>query len=104
MFLQASVILSTRGVSGRENPPWQGDRAHPPPAERTLRQGDHPGRENPPAGRPPPPPRQGEPRSRETPPGKENPPRAIQSMSGRYASYWNALLFEMASYPSNQPG
>ena len=64
MFLQASVILSTGGVSGRETipgqreppkqgepplarrPPWQAD---PPPAGRTP-----PGKETPLAGRPPP--------------------------------------------------
>ena len=38
------------------------------------------------AGIPPPPPGGG------TPPGKEAPP-GIRSMSGRYASYWNAFLF-----------
>ena len=64
MFLQVSVILSTRGGSP-ENPP-----------PRT--------KENPP-------------RTRQTPPRiKETPPReedcSIRSMSGRYASYWNAIL------------
>ena len=94
MFLHVCVILFMGGVSllpaglagrtpppGKENhhPPGQGDPAtHPPP----LRQGE--------------PPRQEDPPSREKPPlagrtpGQGDPP-AIRSMSGRYASYWNAF-------------
>ena len=91
MFLQASVILSTGGVSGRENPPGR----------------EPPGRETPPAGRPP--------QAGRTPPGRENPlagrppwkgdppwhgdPPGIWSMSGRYASYWNAFLFTICVHP-----
>ena len=61
---------------GRENPP-QGD----PPVGRTpLLVGRPPSKETPLQGDP----RQGEPPSRETP--------IIRSMSGRYASYWNAFL------------
>ena len=104
MFLLVSVILSTGGVSGRENPPsretplagrtppagrpplagrpppqgdpWQGDpQLGEPPC-----QGEPPERENPPAGRTS---QQGEPPPAGRPPG-------IRSMSGRYASYWNA--------------
>ena len=66
IFLHLFVILFTGGVSSRENPPCQGE---PPP-----------GRETPPAKETP---RQGEPF-----------PPAIRSMSGRYASYWNAFLFK----------
>ena len=71
MFLQASVILSTGGVSSREG-------EHPPGRE-TPRQETSPPKENPPARRPP--------------LGGE-PPR-IRSMSGRYASYWNAFLLSI---------
>ena len=66
---------------GRETPPWQGE----PPLS---------GRENPPWQGEPPlvgrPPRLGEPH----PSHKETPPPTIRSMSGRYASYWNAFLFD----------
>ena len=93
MFLHVSVILFTGGASenpprpGR-HPPWQGE---PPLAGRPPRQGepppdqaDSPGRETPP-------------QTRQTPPaGRTPPPReedcSIRSMSGRYASYWNAFL------------
>ena len=105
MFLQASVILSTggRGVSGRENPPSRetppAERA-PPLARRTprARRTPLPGKENPPPG-------QGEPpsRARRTPPagrppGQGDTPPSIRSMSGRYASYWNAFLSYVFSY------
>ena len=63
-----------------------------PLAGRPPRQGDPPGRENPPpAGRIP--------SGKETPPPGRPPPAGrpplpiIRSMSGRYASYWNAFLF-----------
>ena len=95
MFLQVSVIHSVhrrRGVSGeppsRENPPWT--RENPP---RT--------RETPPdQGEPPP--DQGEPpNTRQTPPDQADPPQeedcGIRSMSGRYASYWNAFLLPIRS-------
>ena len=88
IFLHLFVILFTGGVSSRENRP---------PAERTPcpHQGDPPGKESPPARRNPPgkeTPRQGEPLpGKENPTGRENPP-PIRSMSGRYASYWNAFL------------
>ena len=109
-FLHVSVILSTGGSPagrtppGRENPPWQGE--HLPGKEAPPWQGDPPGKETPLwQGRPPrqgEPPRQGDPPGRETPParrppwqggppGRETPP-GIRSMSGRYASYWNAFL------------
>ena len=99
MFLQVSVILSTgggRGVSGE--PPWT--RQTPPD------QGEPPRtKENPPDQADPPgsrrtPPDQGEPPLDQADPPriKENPPPreedcSIRSMSGRYASYWNAILF-----------
>ena len=96
MFLQASVILSTGGgrVSGRENPPGR----ETPPAGRP------PGRQTPLAGRPP---RDQTPLGPDPPTGGRLPPReadppgtrplrkadsSIRSMSGRYASYWNAFL------------
>ena len=89
MFLLMSVILLTGGVSGRENPPGR----EIAPGVRPPQQGD-------PLARSPP--------GRETPPSRENPlplagrtplppagriPPGIRSMSGRYASYWNAFLF-----------
>ena len=84
------------GVSGRENPPgretplagrtppWQGERPPPWQGEPPL------------AGRPPariPLSRENPPLAGRTPPGRETPP-GIRSMSGRYASYWNAFLFD----------
>ena len=72
MFLQLCVILFTGGLSGMENPP--------PGKETPL------GRETPPSSETP---HQGEPPSL----GRETPPPGIRSMSGRYASYWNAFLF-----------
>ena len=77
----------------RENPPWQGD---PPGPGRPSPGPDRPpGRENPPRDQADPPgpgrpPWQGEPPS---PPPEED--CSIQSMSGRYASYWNAFLLCM---------
>ena len=69
--------------------------------------GEPPRMENPPDGEPPPwrtplgwrTPQDGEPPGMENPPrdGEPPPPEAdssIRSMSGRYASYWNAFLFQ----------
>ena len=50
-----------------------------------------PGRQPPGPGRPPP-------RTRQTPPPREE-DCSIRSMSGRYASYWNAFLFKINAYP-----
>ena len=81
---------------------WQGD---PPPGKEThpLGRENPPGRETPlcretPWQGEPPPPQQVDPPGKQTPPSKENPPwqgdpPGIRSMSGRYASYWNAFLF-----------
>ena len=93
MFLHVSVILFTgRGVSG------------------TPRAGTRPGQVHPPAGTPPGrcnPLRQVHPPGRYTPlrqvppfagrSGRYTPPAmhaGIRSTSGRYASYWNAFLFQ----------
>ena len=77
---------------GRENPPTRPSR--PPPRDQVDPRGT---RQTPP--RPSRPPWQGEPppRTRQTPtPDQADPPReedcSIRSMSGRYASYWNAFL------------
>ena len=83
MFLQASVILLTGGCLPQcmlrytpprsRHPPWE----QIPPWEQTP------------------------PRSRHTPQTKYTPLEAdsgIRSMSGRYASYWNAFLFVMGNY------
>ena len=126
MFLHVCVILFTGGVlparsggglragapsrPGRENPPPPADLAGrtPPPPTWQGEKKPRPGRPPPPdlAGRTPPP------RTRQTPPGpgRENPPSpgpgrpppreedcSIRSMSGRYASYWNAFLFVFLS-------
>ena len=109
MFLHVSVILYTGGVSG-EPPRDQADTT--PPRD----QADPPGRTPPGPGRYPPRPRRTSPGTRQTPPrqgdppepgrppwdqadppSRENPPPreedcSIRSMSGRYASYWNAFL------------
>ena len=92
MFLQASVILSTGGGAasvhaGMPAPPPRDQRPpltrQTPPGPETHPPG--PGR-HPPWDQGPAP-----------PPGPETPPReadaSIRSMSGRYASYWNAFLF-----------
>ena len=66
MFLLVSVILLTEGVC--LSACWD---------TTTPLEADPPGRRHPPGGRPP---------------QKEVPPPGIRSMSGRYASYWNAYL------------
>ena len=86
MFLQASVILSTGGVclsacwDARPPPPEQ---THPPGADTPLNQA---------------PLTRHTPRTRHPPPWASPPPSqeadaSMWSMSGRYASYWNAFLF-----------
>ena len=97
MFLQASVILSTEGggclpqcMLGYHPTPWE----HTPPSrnlplEQTPLWSRHPppGADTPPGAYPP--------EQTDTP--GTRPPReadaSIRSMSGRYASYWNAFLF-----------
>ena len=75
MFLQVSVIHSVHGGGLRRTPP----------AGRTPRT-----REKPPPNQADPP-RQGEPPGPGRPPPREE-DCSIRSMSGRYASYWNAFL------------
>ena len=121
MFLKVSVILSTWGGL-RRTPPDQGEppqtrqtpprtkenpprpRRTPPGPRRTpqTRQTPSPGprrtprtkenppqtKENPPGTKENPPPQ-----TRQTPPPEED--CSIRSMSGRYASYWNAFLFSI---------
>ena len=111
-------------------PPWQGEPPPPtrqtlPPAGRTpLDQADTttpPSRENPPrpgrpplagrtppAGRNPPPPgtKEKPPRDQANPPRDQadTPPEedcSIRSMSGRYASYWNAFLLRKWFHSAN---
>ena len=95
MFLQASVILSTGEGEGvclsacwDARPPREAGIPHPPGADTPLDQVHYPPR----PGTPPP-------RTRHTPPRPGTPPReadaSIRSMSGRYASYWNAFLLEL---------
>ena len=92
MFLQASVILSTGGVClsvwWDTIPPPRAD--YPPGAETTPPPRADPPWEQTPRDQTPP-------RSRH-PPGPDSPREAdasIRSMSGRYASYWNAYLYWM---------
>ena len=115
MFLQASVILSTGGVCfsacwdttplweqtpppradtpTEQKPPWEQtppptSRRHPWPGAHTPRGAHTPPEQTPPQA--------------DTPPGSRPPPppseagSGILSMSGRYASYWNAFLFKFA--------
>ena len=98
MFLQASVILSTGGgylsawwdtTSPQEQTPPQSrhpPNRHPPGADTSL------GADTPsPQEQTPTPP----PQADTSPPEQTPPPEAgsgIRSMSGRYASYWNACL------------
>ena len=107
MFLHVCVILFTgEGVSGQAPlRTWQGEPPRPgrenPPGRQTPL---GPGRENPPRpGRENPhPPDQADPPRPGRPPqdlaGRTPPPReedcSIRSMSSRYASYWNAFLFD----------
>ena len=74
MFLQASVIQPHRGWAGGCLPQWMPG-YHPPPQEQTRNRDQTP------------PPRQ----TRHHPPRKAD--ASIRSMSGRYASYWNAFLW-----------
>ena len=103
MFLHVSVILLTGGVSRetppgtKENPP--GTRHTPPDQGEPPRDQAHPPgpRRTPPGPGTPPRPRRTPPGPRHPPPDQGEPPReehcSIRSMSGRYASYWNAFLF-----------
>ena len=108
MLLQASVILSTGGgvclsAYWDATPPQSR-----PPRTRYPPGADTPGPDTPP--RPHPPGADTPPQTRhppeQTPPGPDTPldqtppPEAdasIRSMSGRYASYWNAFLFVKVS-------
>ena len=89
IFLHVCVILSTGGGSAplhagytpqeQTSPPEQAPRAPTPPvADTPLKEQAPPGAE-PPGGK--------------HPPVSRHPPPGIRSMSGRYASYWNAFLF-----------
>ena len=126
MFLHVCVILFTGGglsgqpprdLAGRtplgssreNNPPprtWQGETpqdlaGRTPPRDLAGRTPPGPGMERTPprdlAGRTPPPTRQTPPRDLAGRPPREE-DCSIQSMSGRYASYWNAFLFLCCFY------
>ena len=82
------MILFTGGVSASVHAGIPPPRADTPPQEQTP-----PGEDTPPRADTP---------QEQTPPGEDTPPRAdtpleadsgIRSMSGWYASYWNAFLF-----------
>ena len=117
IFFHLSVILFTRGGGGGGGIP-EGTEAdppsrHPPGSRHTPLGADPPGSRQPPPEQTPPlgadsplgsrhPPR-ADPPGADTPPGSRHPPRSrppqsrppgIRSTSGRYASYWNAFLFE----------
>ena len=110
MFLQVSVILLTGGRGVPHTPPGAdtpGSR-HPPEQTPPTRQSRHPPSRHPPQSRHPPsrhppqskhPPEQTPPRA-DTPPEQTPPWRAwceIWSTRGRYASYWDAILYGYAS-------
>ena len=65
----------------RRHPP---KRRHPPQKEAPPRRSHPPGRTHPPRRRPPPPPQEAD--------------SDIRSMTGWYASYWNAFLLSMDSW------
>ena len=98
MFLQASVILSTGGggglpqcMLGNHHPPGTtSPRAdtHPPGTRHTPLGPDPPPEQTPPL----PPPEQTPPPRADTPSPREA-DASMRSMSGRYASYWNAFLY-----------
>ena len=97
MFLHVCVILFTGGVS-RQAPPGAdtspGTRQTPPDQAETHPPTPGPGRHPLGPGRPPgsrhPPPQSRPPQDQADPPQEED--CSIRSMSGRYASYWNAFL------------
>ena len=79
MFLQASVILLTGGVPQTPLP----EQTHPPPSRHTPPGSRHT-------------PRADTPREQTPPPWEQTSRPAcceIRSTRGRYASYWNAILF-----------
>ena len=87
MFLLVSVILLTEGgglsqcmLRYHHHQPREGSTPHP-------REGST---FPPPPRKEPPPPEESTP-----PPGRKEAPPGIQSMSGRYAYYWNAFLFQV---------
>ena len=118
MFLQASVILLMGGgclpqcMLGYPHLPW----SRHPPADTPHQSRHTPLEQTPPWSRHPPPgadtPQSRPFRSRHTPPWEytpleQTPPRpdiprkadsGIRSMSERYASYWNAFLFEIVPF------
>ena len=98
MFLQASVILSTEGVSASVHA-WI---PHPPGAgtlwEQTPPRGKHPLGADTPGSRPPGSRHPPEQTPLPHPPGSRPPWEAnstIWSTSGRYASYWNAFFLHV---------
>ena len=94
MFLQASVILLTRGEYLTRYTAQ--DQVHPPRTRYTPPgPGTPPRPRTPPPPRPgtPPPPRPGTPPTRYTTPPQRRTCWEIRSTRGRYASYWNAILF-----------
>ena len=128
MFLHVSVILFTGGVllhcmlgytppqdqrqtPQEQTPPPPGPGTHLPPREKTppWNRHPHPGAGSPPGADPPRsrPPRAGPPWSRhppqeQAPPWIRPPQRSacweIRATSGRYASYWNAIMLELFLY------
>ena len=93
MFLQVCVILSTGGVPDQVQPPgtrYPPDQVHCPWTRYTPRDQVLPWTRYTPPG-PGTPPRPGTPSwTRYTPGTRYTPPRSTR---GRYASYWNAILF-----------
>ena len=93
MFLLVSVILSTGGESASVHAGIPPPAKKTPPAKETPHK-ETPRQEDPHQGDTP---CQGDPPAKETSPAKETPREAdsgIWSMSGQYASYWNAFLLQ----------
>ena len=76
---EQTAALGADTPQSRHTPPEQTPLEHPPGADTS------PGADTPPGSRPPPP--------REA-------DSSIRSTSGRYASYWNALLFIFQTHPT----
>ena len=89
---RVDTLLGADISPSRQHPPEQTPpRADTPtPREQTPQEQTPPGaytpRADPPGSRPP--------RSRHPPPPEQTPPPGIWLISGRFASYWNAFLFE----------
>ena len=112
MFLQASVILLTGGVSasvhagiphplGADTPPSRHPPEQTPPWEQTPPRSRHPQSRHPPEQTLPQeqtPPWEHSPQAYTPPPPRRRACWEIRSTRGRYASYWNAILILKSNF------